>query len=51
MTEQPAVKADAASPPMVEYANGKLLAPKTTTVPIGENHFWKYIPFSAVSSD
>ena len=35
MTGQPAAKAAAVSPPAVEYANGKLLAPKTTTGPKG----------------
>ena len=32
-TEQPAANALAVSPPAVEYANGKLLAPNTTTGP------------------
>ena len=34
-------KADAVSPPAVEYAKGKLLAPKTKTGPIGINIFLK----------
>ena len=39
MTGQPAANAEAVSPPAVEYANGKLLAPKTTTGPNGTNIF------------
>ena len=35
ITEQPTASALAVSPPAVEYAKGKLLAPKTTTGPIG----------------
>ena len=40
-TGQPAAKAEAVSPPAVENANGKLLAPKTTTGPIGTSIFLK----------
>ncbi len=36
-TGQPAAKAEAVSPPAVENANGKLLAAKTATGPIGCN--------------
>ena len=36
-TGQPEASAEAVSPPAVEYAKGKLLAPKTATVPIGTN--------------
>ena len=35
ITGHPAANAAAVSPPAVEYANGKLLAPKTTTGPKG----------------
>src|SRR4030095_3633400 len=35
ITGQPAPKAHAVSPPAVEYANGKLAAPNTTTGPNG----------------
>ena len=35
ITGQPAANALAVSPPAVEYAKGKLLAPKTTTGPKG----------------
>ena len=35
MTGHPAASAAAVSPPAVEYANGKLLAPNTTTGPNG----------------
>ena len=38
-TGQPAAKAAAVSPPAVENAKGKLLAPKTTTGPIGKLSF------------
>ena len=41
ITGHPAAKADAVSPPAVEYAKGKLLAPKTKTGPIGINIFLK----------
>ena len=41
ITGQPAAKAAAVSPPAVEYANGKLLAPKTTIGPRGINIFLK----------
>ena len=34
-TGQPAASADAVSPPAVENASGKLLAPNTATGPIG----------------
>ena len=37
ITGQPAANAAAVSPPAVEYAKGKLLAPKTTTGPSGTN--------------
>ena len=37
ITGQPAAKALAVSPPAVEYAKGKLLAPNTTTGPNGYN--------------
>ncbi len=39
ITGQPAAKAAAVSPPAVEYASGKLLAPKTTTGPNGKSIF------------
>ena len=38
MTGQPAASADAVSPPQTENANGKLLAPKTTTGPRAIEH-------------
>jgi len=39
ITGQPAANAVAVSPPAVEYANGKLAAPNTTTGPSGTNIF------------
>ena len=41
ITGQPEAKAAAVSPPAVEYASGKLLAPKTTIGPMGINIFLK----------
>src|SRR5688572_24593836 len=39
ITGQPAANAVAVSPPAVEYAKGKLYAPKTTTGPNGTSIF------------
>ena len=41
MIGHPAARADAASVPIVEYASGKLLAPKTATGPRGKSNFRK----------